>query len=83
MRYEVTGTGDPLWIAWGPPFTPHDTDLLLAAAEGTLPDAKAFELAHSREGHPVRGLRMSAAAPDKCPAIWIQARQDAWESGAS
>ncbi|MEA3210314.1 MAG: hypothetical protein QOE70_3371 [Chthoniobacter sp.] len=83
MRYEVTGTGDPLWIAWGPPFTPQDTDVLLAEAERTIPEVKAFELARSREGRVVRGLRVSESAPGQGPALWIQARQHAWESGAS
>lgn len=83
MRYEVTGTGGPLWIAWGPPFTPRDTDVLLAEAERTSPAAKAFELARSREGRVVRGLRVSEAAGEGVPAIWIQARQHAWESGSS
>ncbi len=83
MRYEVTGTGGPLWIAWGPPFTPRDTDALLAEAERTIPAAGTFELARSREGRAVRGLRVSEAAGGGVPAIWIQARQHAWESGSS
>ena len=83
MRYEVTGTGRPLWIAWGPPFTPRDVDLLIADAERAYPAAKAFELAHSREGRPVRGLRISESTDAAAPAVWIQARQHAWESGSS
>lgn len=82
MRYEITGTGEPLWIAWGPSFTPRDTESLLAEAERALPAAKSFELARSREGRPVRGLRVTEAAAD-APAVWIEARQHAWESGGS
>jgi len=82
LLYEVTGTGCPLWVAWGPPFTPRDTDALLAEAEKKLPVAKAFELARTREGRPVRGLRVSEAATPKPPGIWVHARQHAWESGA-
>jgi hypothetical protein len=82
-RYEVTGTGEPLWIAWGPSFTPRDTEALLAEAERALPAAKSFELARSREGRPVRGLRVTEAAADQAPAVWIEARQHAWESGGS
>src|SRR6185436_1611649 len=58
MLYEITGPGGPLWIAWGPPFTPRDTDALLATAEKILPGAKSFELARTREGRPVRGLHV-------------------------
>lgn len=83
MRYEVTGTGDSLWFAWGPSFTPSDTEVLLAEAERTIPEAKSFELARTREGRSVRGLRVSAAATGGVPALWIQSRQHAWESGAS
>lgn len=80
--YELTGTGGPLWIAWGPPFTPSDTETLIAQTEKVLPEAKGFELAKTREGRPVRGLRLGAMR--KAPhGIWVQARQHAWESGAS
>lgn len=82
IRYEVIGTGGPLWVAWGPPFTPRDTDALLAEAEKKLTGAKAFELARTREGRPVRGLRVSEATAPRPPGIWVQARQHAWESGS-
>lgn len=82
MRYEVIGTGGPLWVAWGPPFTPRDTDALLAEAEKLLPAAKSFELARTRADRPVRGLRVSEATAPKPPGIWVQARQHAWESGS-
>ncbi|NBV25077.1 MAG: zinc carboxypeptidase [Proteobacteria bacterium] len=82
ILYEVTGTGGPLWIAWGPPFTPRDTDALLAEVEKQLPAAKSFELARTREGRPVRGLRVSEATTPNPPGIWVHARQHAWESGS-
>ncbi len=82
ILYEVTGTGGPIWVAWGPPFTPRDTDALLAEAEKKLPAAKSFELARTREGRPVRGLRVSEATSPKPPGIWVHARQHAWESGS-
>ncbi len=82
MLYEVTGTGGPLWIAWGPPFTPRDTDALLAEAEKKLPAAKLFELARTRGSRPVRGLHVNAATTPKPSGIWVQARQHAWESGS-
>jgi hypothetical protein len=79
-RYEVVGTGGPIWVAWGPPFTPKDTNQLIADARKTLPTAAEFELSKTREGRPVRGLHLPNA---KLPVVWIQARQHAWESGAS
>ena len=82
MRYQVAGSGGPIWVAWGPPFTPKDTDDLIAQAQSVLPDAKGFELSRTREGRPVRGLHLPAATKD-APCLWIQARQHAWESGAS
>jgi murein tripeptide amidase MpaA len=45
--------------------------------------ASEFELAKTREGRPVRGLRVGAGEGGTKPAVWIQARQHAWESGAS
>lgn len=83
ISYEVTGTGGPLWIAWGPPFTPRDTDALIAATGKALPAAKPFELAQTREGRPVRGIHVSASDDAKPRGVWVQARQHAWESGAS
>lgn len=82
IRYEVTGTGGPLWVAWGPPFTPRDTDALLAEAEKLSPVAKAFELARTRGGRPVRGLHFNTATKPKPPGVWVHARQHAWESGS-
>jgi hypothetical protein len=84
IAYDLVGTGGPLWIAWGPPFTPKDTEELIAWAEKNLPGAEGFELAKTRGGRPVRGI--DAGKKDGAPAphgIWLHARQHAWESGAS
>ena len=83
IRYEVPGEGGPLWVAWGPPFTPQDTDELLEQAGKTLPAATPFDLARTRGDRPVRGLSVSEAASPAPTTIWIQARQHAWESGSS
>jgi hypothetical protein len=83
ISYEVTGTGGPLWIAWGPPFTPRDTDALIEAAGKALAAAKPFDLAQTRGGRPVRGIHVNAADVAKPRGVWVQARQHAWESGAS
>jgi hypothetical protein len=81
MTYEITGTGDPIWIAWGPPFVPSSTEQLINDAEKSMPEAKGFELARTRENRPVRALRIGDEKRRR--AIWVQARQHAWESGAS
>ena len=81
MTYEIIGTGEAVWVAWGPPFTPGDTDRLITAAEKRLPEAKGFELARTRENSSVRALRIGAS--ERRRGVWIQARQHAWESGAS
>lgn len=84
ITYEVIGTGGPLWIAWGPPFTPRHTDELLAAAERKLPGAaRGFEVARTLQGRPVRALRVTEGRAKHRPGIWFTARQHAWESGAS
>lgn len=83
MRYEVIGDGGPVWIAWGPPFTPRDTDALIARAEKSSRYAHAFDLARTRGGRIVRGLRVSEAVSPSAAGIWINARQHAWESGSS
>lgn len=83
ILYTVTGNGGPLWIAWGPPFTPRDTDKLLAEAKAKLPVAEIFTLATTREKRPVKGLHIHESKLAKPPAIWVHARQHAWESGAS
>lgn len=83
MLYQITGTGGPMWVAWGPPFTSRNTDALIAEVEKRLPSAKGFELSQTREQRPVRGLRITEARDPAPRGVWVQARQHAWESGAS
>ena len=85
IRYEVTPEQSSVWIAWGPPFTPRDTTELVAKATAKIAEAKEFKLARSREGRDVVGLRIASAIGEsrEAPAVWIQARQHAWESGSS
>lgn len=84
VSYRVVGHGGPLWVAWGPPFTLRQSDELLADATNRSPAvARAFDLARSREDRPVRGLRVGPPGTQRVPAVWIQARQHAWESGSS
>ena len=85
ISYPLEGTGGPLWVAWGPPFSPRESEALLAGAEQARPDLfHPFTLAETREGRPVRALRIVAEGDAKSkPAVWIHARQHAWESGSS
>jgi hypothetical protein len=84
IRYEVVPKGSTLWVAWGPPFTPRDTAELLTLAEQKIPAAQRFELAQTRANRSVMALRVrDGETLGKRPGVWIQARQHAWESGAS
>ncbi|HSH92963.1 MAG TPA: M14 family zinc carboxypeptidase [Roseimicrobium sp.] len=83
IAYEVVGTGGSLWIAWGPPFTPKDTEALIKASKKSGVKSEAFELARTREGRAVRGMRVGENRGGRTPAVWVHARQHAWESGAS
>ncbi len=84
IRYEVVPPGDSLWIAWGPMFTPQDTDRLLADLVKQIPNSRSFELARTRENRPVVAwTSRSSEGTSQRPGVWIQARQHAWESGSS
>lgn len=81
IRYRVTGTGKPILLAWGPPFTPEDSANLvnrLAAGNG---QASAFSLCTTKESRETPALRVKSG--EGKPLIWIHARQHAWESGSS
>lgn len=81
-RYALLAPGERFWLAWGPPFLPAHGDRLLAElADKLFPEAERFELARTRGGRPVEALRIGS--PDAPGAIWVQARQHAWESGSS
>jgi hypothetical protein len=83
--YTVNTTSPTLWLAWGPPFTPRDSQIFVERMARTHSFAKAFSLARSREGRSVPTLRI--AEGDKTDAerlgVWILARQHAWESGGT
>jgi hypothetical protein len=85
IRYEIIPEKNTLWLAWGPPFTARDATELIAQAKSKIPGAQAFQLAQSRGGRPVTGLKVNASqdASAALPGVWIQARQHAWESGSS
>lgn len=86
-QYEVTpeeAQAGRVWFAWGPPFVPSDAERLVKEA-GKKDCAEAFVLCKSEAGRDVPALRIRQGdLPDKDRhAIWIHARQHAWESGSS
>lgn len=85
MRYTIEPGSSTLWIAWGPPFTPADATAFVQQLSKKHAFMQAFTLAQSKEGRPVPALKISEGSlPDlQRPAIWIQARQHAWEVGGS
>lgn len=85
MAYEVTATGPSLWLAWGPPLTPQSAQSLLKRLAQDRPWAQVLELARSRQDRPCLALCLTEgerSRPQRL-AIWVQARQHAWESGSS
>ena len=84
VRYTIkipTGAKQ-MKLAWGPPFVPSDADSLLKTAQRRLPDAELFELAKTRQGRPVMGIRFGQRV-EGGQGVWVQARQHAWEAGGS
>ncbi|MDK1022268.1 MAG: M14 family zinc carboxypeptidase [Candidatus Hydrogenedentes bacterium] len=83
--YRVKVDSDKAWFAWGPPFLPSDARELVERLAAAHPEAEAFELCESREGRQVPGLRLSGQTETEAQryGVWIQARQHAWECGAS
>jgi hypothetical protein len=83
--YRVPVESAEAWFAWGPPFVLQHAQELVADVCKLNPHAAAFELGKTREGRPVPGLKIvdQSAAENKLPAIWVQARQHAWEAGSS
>lgn len=71
-----------VWFAWGPPFVPRDAERLVREATATTSDARAFTLCRTREQREVHGIRVGRN-PEARFGVWVQARQHAWESGAS
>lgn len=84
ISYPIVGTGRPLLVAWGPLFATRESSTMIVEAESARPGiAESFELARSREGIAVPALRVCSGEGSGKPAVWIQARQHAWESGSS
>ncbi len=81
MIYQIQVAAPQMRVAWGPPFVPADAERLLAEIAKRLPESQRFELAKTRHGHAVNGIRIGDAnAPHQ---VWIGARHHAWETGGS
>jgi len=85
VTYRHKAEADAVWFAWGPPYLPRDAAELIARAEKACPQAKGFELCRTLEDRPVPTIRISppAGGRPRPQALWIQARQHAWETGGS
>jgi hypothetical protein len=79
--YRFEAPGARFWMAWGPPFLPSHATALLEQTAAAHPDAEPFTLATTKGGRPVKGIRLGK--PDAPAAVWVQARQHAWEAGSS
>jgi hypothetical protein len=81
MSYKIPAAATQMSLAWGPPFVPADADKLLAGIAAKLPEAKRFELAKTRGGRPVQGIRIGDE--NAAHQVWVGSRQHAWEAGGS
>jgi hypothetical protein len=83
--YEFEASAETMWVAWRPPFLPAHSEALLTQVAKTLPNAEVFELARTRADRPVHAIRLGARPTKELQpaAIWVQARQHAWEAGSS
>lgn len=81
MSYKIKAEAATMSFAWGPPFVPSDAEKLLVEIAAKLPESKRFELAKTRDGRPVNGIRIGDEnAPHQ---VWVGSRQHAWEAGGS
>ena len=81
MVYKIKASAEQMSVAWGPPFVPGDAEKLLTEIAAKLPESKRFELAKTREGRAVNGIRIGDEnAPHQ---VWVGSRHHAWEAGGS
>jgi hypothetical protein len=84
-NYVIRPAGTAVHVAWGPPFTPTQAREWVRDAAGRGQGCTADVLCRSRGGREVPLLRVAAGSlpAERRPAVWVQARQHAWESGSS
>ncbi len=85
ITYRIQPEATNLWLAWGPPFTLSDAWTFVRGAAHDHSFAKSFTLTNSLENRPVPALQVSEGntPSSRRPAIWVIARQHAWEVGGS
>ena len=83
--YSIQPEASNLWLAWGPLFTLTNTWRFVQDAARDHACAKYFTLARSREDRLVPALQVSEGDLPAAhrPAIWVIARQHAWEVGGT
>lgn len=77
-KYVFVASAERMWIAWGPPFVLEHAHALLARVM-RAPTTQGFVLAKTRGGVDVPGVSIGVGPK----AVWVQARQHAWEAGGS
>ncbi|MFV0445701.1 MAG: M14-type cytosolic carboxypeptidase [Planctomycetaceae bacterium] len=79
--YDVVAPSETFWLAWGPPFLPSHAEDLVKNAQQRVPSSERLVLATTLDGHEVPLLHVGTSQLPN--AIWVQARQHAWEAGGS
>ena len=83
VTYELEIPTCKLWLAWGPPFQLEHAKELVDEIAAAKVGAQKFILTKSKDVHKVPALHWTPKGGENLPAIWIQARQHAWEAGSS
>ncbi len=83
IRYQQTVDAPIAWFAWGPPFTVADATELAQWAKMTGDGVSEFSLCETRGERVVPAIRVQPQSTTPKSAIWVQARQHAWEAGSS
>ena len=83
--FFAAGEMPPLFVAWGPPYTPKDAGTFVRSLSEKFAFARSEILCESRGGRPVPMLRIQEGerTAEQRFGVWVQARQHAWESGSS
>lgn len=83
ITYQQKINDSTAWFAWGPPFTEANASELAAQAIDACDEVESFTLCTTRSERAVPALRFQPHGTTPTSAIWVQARQHAWESGSS
>ena len=85
MIYTLKPDAQSVFVAWGPPYTPATAARFIREISDKKPSATAGELCRSREGRgvPMLHVQEGERTAKQRFAVWVQARQHAWESGSS